>query len=44
MPSFYKAQIVSNPSRWDLLRERLRAAIIGWLQRREARRRETYAF
>ncbi|WPH21982.1 indolepyruvate ferredoxin oxidoreductase subunit alpha [Variovorax paradoxus] len=43
-PSFYKAQIVSNPSRWDLLRERLRAAIIGWLQRGEARRRETYAF
>lgn len=43
-PSFYKAQIVSNPNRWDLLRERLRAAIIGWLQRGEARRRETYAF
>ncbi len=43
-PSFYKAQIVSNPSRWDLLRERLRATIIGWLQRGEARRRETYAF
>ncbi|TWD88927.1 indolepyruvate ferredoxin oxidoreductase alpha subunit [Variovorax beijingensis] len=42
-PSFYKAQIVSNPSRWDLLRERLRATIIGWLQRGEARRRETYA-
>ncbi|CAN7292117.1 thiamine pyrophosphate-dependent enzyme [Variovorax paradoxus] len=43
-PSFYKAQIVSNPSRWDLLRERLRAAVIGWLQRGEARRREIYAF
>jgi len=43
-PSFYKAQIVSNPSRWDVLRERLRSAIIGWLQRGEARRRETYAF
>ncbi|RQO44091.1 indolepyruvate ferredoxin oxidoreductase [Variovorax sp. KBW07] len=43
-PSFYKAQIVSNPSRWDLLRERLRSAVIGWLQRGEARRRETYAF
>ena len=24
-PSFYKAQIVSNPSRWDRLRQRLRA-------------------
>jgi len=43
-PSFYKAQIVSNPSRWDLLRERARAAVIGWLQRGEARRREAYAF
>jgi indolepyruvate ferredoxin oxidoreductase alpha subunit len=43
-PSFYKAQIVSNPNRWDLLRERVRAAVIGWLQRGEARRREAYAF
>jgi indolepyruvate ferredoxin oxidoreductase alpha subunit len=43
-PSFYKAQIVSNPSRWDVLRERVRAAAIGWLQRGEARRREAYAF
>ncbi|HWT20096.1 MAG TPA: indolepyruvate ferredoxin oxidoreductase subunit alpha [Variovorax sp.] len=43
-PSFYKAQIVSNPSRWDLLRERMRSAVIGWLQRGEARRREAYAF
>ena len=43
-PSFYKAQIVSNPSRWDLLRERARAAVIGWLQRGEARRRDAYAF
>lgn len=43
-PSFYKAQIVSNPSRRDLLRERVRAAVIGWLQRGEARRREAYAF
>ena len=43
-PSFYKAQIVSNPSRWELWRERMRAAVIGWLQRGEARRREAYAF
>ncbi|MFS2097468.1 thiamine pyrophosphate-dependent enzyme [Variovorax sp. Varisp85] len=43
-PSFYKAQIVSNPSRWDVLRERVRTAVIGWLQRGEARRREAYAF
>jgi indolepyruvate ferredoxin oxidoreductase alpha subunit len=43
-PSFYKAQIVSNPSRWDRLRQRLRGAVIGHLQRREARARERYAF
>ena len=43
-PSFYKAQIVSNPSRWDRLRARVRGAVIGWLQRGEARRRERYAF
>ena len=43
-PSFYKAQIVSNPSRWDQLRERVRAAVIGWMQRGEARRRKAYAF
>jgi len=43
-PSFYKAQIVSNPGRWDRMLERVRAAVIGWLQRGEARRREAYAF
>jgi len=42
-PSFYKAQIVSNPTRWDRLRQRLRSAVIGHLQRREARARERYA-
>jgi indolepyruvate ferredoxin oxidoreductase alpha subunit len=43
-PSFYRAQIVSNPTRWDRLRERMRSAVIGRLQRREARARERYAF
>jgi len=43
-PSFYKAQVVSNPSGWERLRERMRSAVIGWLQRGEARRRERYAF
>jgi indolepyruvate ferredoxin oxidoreductase alpha subunit len=43
-PSFYKAQIVSNPTGWDKLRERVRSAVIGWLQRGDARRREAYAF
>ena len=43
-PSFYKAQVVSNPNRFDLLRQRLRQRVIGWLQRAETRRRERYAF
>lgn len=43
-PSFYRAQIVSNPTRWDRLRQRLRGLVIGGLQRVEARRRERYAF
>jgi indolepyruvate ferredoxin oxidoreductase alpha subunit len=43
-PSFYKAQIVSNPTRWDRLRQRLRQAVIGRLQQRDARARERYAF
>jgi indolepyruvate ferredoxin oxidoreductase, alpha subunit len=43
-PSFYKAQIVTNPSRWDRLRQRVRSAVIGRLQRRAERARERYAF
>ncbi len=43
-PSFYKAQIVSNPSRWDRLRDGLRQRVIGWLQKGEAKRRAEYAF
>ena len=43
-PSFYKAQVVSNPNRWDRLRERVSSTVIGWLQRAEARRRDRFAF
>jgi indolepyruvate ferredoxin oxidoreductase alpha subunit len=43
-PSFYKAQIVSNPSRWERLRDRLGGALIRHLQRRAARRRERLSF
>ena len=43
-PSFYRAQIVSNPTRWDRLRARLRRGVIGWLQARDARQRERFAF
>ena len=43
-PSFYKARIVSNPSAWDRFAGRLRGAVIGWLQRRDARARDRFAF
>ncbi|MHB1124678.1 MAG: thiamine pyrophosphate-dependent enzyme [Ramlibacter sp.] len=37
-PSFYRAEIINNPSRWDRLRQRVRSAVIGWLQGRTDRR------
>jgi indolepyruvate ferredoxin oxidoreductase alpha subunit len=38
-PSFYRAELVYNPSRWDRLLATLRTAVIGALQRRRERRR-----
>ncbi len=43
-PSFYRAQIVSNPSGWDRFKARVAGAVIGWLQARAAARRSQYAF
>jgi indolepyruvate ferredoxin oxidoreductase alpha subunit len=43
-PSFYRAEIVTHPTRWDRLRQRLRQAVIGRLQRRAARASARYAF
>lgn len=43
-PSFYRAEIVSNPTRWDRLRGWVRRHVIGWLQARDQRRLERYAF
>ncbi|MHA6889511.1 thiamine pyrophosphate-dependent enzyme [Ralstonia pseudosolanacearum] len=43
-PSFFRAEIVTNPTRLDRLRQRVRAGVIGWLQRRDAKRRVRYAF
>ncbi len=43
-PSFYKAQVISNPNAWDRLRAGLRGRVIGWLQRRSAARRARWAF
>ena len=37
-PSFYRAEIINNPSGWDRLKQRLRGKVIGWLQSRIERR------
>ena len=37
-PSFYRAEIINNPGRWDRVKRRLRGAVIGWLQSRIERR------
>ncbi|AIG01966.1 indolepyruvate ferredoxin oxidoreductase [Pseudomonas fluorescens] len=42
-PSFYRAQIVSNPTWWDRFSQRVRITVIGWLQDADARRRSRYA-
>jgi indolepyruvate ferredoxin oxidoreductase alpha subunit len=36
-PSFYRASIIANPTRWDQLMNQVRSAVIGSLQRRMER-------
>ena len=43
-PSFYRAQLVFNPTRWDRLLAALRGAIIGFLQRLAETRRARHAY
>ncbi|MDP1646714.1 MAG: indolepyruvate ferredoxin oxidoreductase subunit alpha [Rubrivivax sp.] len=31
-PSFYRAEVITNPSWWERLTDRLNRAVIGWLQ------------
>lgn len=38
-PSFYRADVVHNPSRWEARMAAFRARVIGWLQSRRAARR-----
>jgi len=38
-PSFYRADLIENPTHWDRFLHAVRAAIIGMLQRRSERRR-----
>jgi len=40
-PSFYRADIINNPTRWDRFKSRTSLALIGWLQMRRDRRRIT---
>ncbi|NGO51669.1 indolepyruvate ferredoxin oxidoreductase subunit alpha [Allomesorhizobium camelthorni] len=42
-PSFYRADLVHNPGRWDRFAERQRRKVIGWLQGWRERRRLTFA-
>ena len=42
-PSFYRADIINNPTRLDRWLDRLRGAVIGFLQRRRDARRLVFA-
>jgi indolepyruvate ferredoxin oxidoreductase, alpha subunit len=42
-PSFYRADLVQNPTRWDRFLAGLRQAVIGWFQDRAERRRLRYS-
>lgn len=42
-PSFYRAEIINNPTGWDRFKRGLRSQVIGWLQRRIERRLEGIA-
>ena len=42
-PSFYRADIIYNPTGFDRFLAKLRGAVIGFLQRRRARRRIAFA-
>jgi indolepyruvate ferredoxin oxidoreductase, alpha subunit len=43
-PSFYRAQLVFNPTGWDRVLQKLRSRVIGFFQRRAERRRLRHAF
>jgi indolepyruvate ferredoxin oxidoreductase, alpha subunit len=42
-PSFYRAEVITNPRPWERLVDRVRSTLIGWLQQRAERRRLRYA-
>ena len=42
-PSFYRADVIHNPTGWDRFLERARSAVIAFLQRRRESRRLSFA-
>ncbi|MCY1315253.1 indolepyruvate ferredoxin oxidoreductase, alpha subunit [compost metagenome] len=42
-PSFYRADVIQNPTAWDRTISRIRRGIIGWLQTRRAAGRIVFA-
>ena len=42
-PSFYRADIIHNPTGWDKFLSKFRASVIGWLQARRAAGRVVFA-
>ncbi|MGF9694249.1 indolepyruvate ferredoxin oxidoreductase subunit alpha [Rhizobium sp. 0TCS1.26] len=42
-PSFYRADVIMNPTGWDKFLSRMRASVIGWLQARRASGRVAFA-
>ncbi len=42
-PSFYRADVIMNPTGWDKFLSKFRASVIGWLQARRAAGRVVFA-
>ncbi|WHS33449.1 indolepyruvate ferredoxin oxidoreductase subunit alpha [Brucella sp. NM4] len=42
-PSFYRADVIHNPTGWDKFMHRLRSGVIGWLQKRRRASRIVFA-
>src|SRR5205085_2824534 len=42
-PSFYRADVISNPNRVDRFLDRIRGSVISWLQKRRDRKSLNFA-
>jgi len=43
-PSFYRADLIHNPTQWDLFKAKVRKRVIGFLQSRRTQRLNQYSF